>query len=132
MLRTRGKPISYGQSHRPIIRFMPSVYLRRAKLTTSATPELNSFQSLPIEEKNGKAEDAEFTSRVEKIKQWWSSPRFAGMKRPYSAEDVVSKQGSLQQTYPSSTMAQKLFGLLNEKAEKGLPLHTSERIALVP
>ena len=68
-----------------------------------------------------------FTSQVQDLKQWWSSPRFVGLKRPYSAEDVASKQGSLQQTYPSSTMARKLFNLLNKKAEKGLPLHTSER-----
>ena len=85
-----------------------------------------SFQSLPTKDKKGKTEDDEFASQVERLKQWWSSPRFAGLKRPYSAEDVASKKGSLQQTYPSSIMAQKLFKVLEEKAEKGLPLHTSK------
>ncbi|KAJ6151565.1 hypothetical protein N7470_007162 [Penicillium chermesinum] len=50
--------------------------------------------------------------------------RYEGIKRPYSAADVVSKRGSLQQTYPSSLMARKLFNLLNERAAAGEPVHT--------
>ena len=56
---------------------------------------------------------------------WWASPRYKGIKRPYSAEDVVSKRGALQQSYPSSLMARKLFNLLEERAAKGEPVHTS-------
>lgn len=104
--------------------------LRCARYSISASEEHHSFQSLPTSKKAGKAEDDKFASQVEKLKQWWDSPRFAGLKRPYSAEDVASKQGSLQQTYPSSLMAQKLFALLEEKAEKGLPLHTSKFLLL--
>jgi isocitrate lyase len=59
------------------------------------------------------------------VKDWWASPRYKGIKRPYSAEDVVSKRGALQQTYPSSLMARKLFNLLEERAAKGEPVHTS-------
>lgn len=65
------------------------------------------------------------------MRDWWASPRYKGIKRPYSAEDVVSKRGALQQTYPSSLMARKLFNLLEEKAAKGEPVHTSAFI-LVP
>lgn len=84
----------------------------------------DSFQLLPETEKAGDAEDVLFQRQVEDVKQWWASDRYKGVKRPYSAEDIVSKRGTLQQSYPSSLMARKLFNLLNEKAAAGLPVHT--------
>jgi isocitrate lyase len=84
----------------------------------------DSFQLLPEAEKAGDAEDILFQAQVADVKQWWASDRYKGIKRPYSAEDVVQKRGTLQQTYPSSLMARKLFNLLNEKAAAGLPVHT--------
>jgi isocitrate lyase len=77
----------------------------------------DSFQLLP--------EDALFEEQVQAVKAWWASPRYKGIKRPYSAEDVVSKRGTLPQSYPSSLMARKLFNLLEERAAKGEPVHTS-------
>jgi isocitrate lyase len=85
----------------------------------------DSFQLLPEASKAGQAEDALFEKQVQAVKDWWASPRYKGIKRPYSAEDVVSKRGALQQTYPSSLMARKLFNLLEERAAKGEPVHTS-------
>lgn len=85
----------------------------------------DSFQLLPEASKAGQAEDALFDEQVQAVKDWWASPRYKGIKRPYSAEDVVSKRGSLQQSYPSSLMARKLFNLLEERAAKGEPVHTS-------
>lgn len=82
----------------------------------------NYFQLLQ-DSKSGHAEDELFTRQVEEVKAWWASPRFKGVKRPYSAEDVVSSRGSLQQNYPSSIMAQKLFNLIEEKRRKRQPLH---------
>ncbi|KAI7534907.1 Methylisocitrate lyase, partial [Hortaea werneckii] len=40
------------------------------------------------------------------------------------AEDVVSKRGTLQQVYPSSLMARKLFNLLEQRMAEGKPVHT--------
>jgi isocitrate lyase len=85
----------------------------------------DSFQLLPEASKAGQAEDALFEEQVQAVKDWWASPRYKGIKRPYSAEDVVSKRGALQQSYPSSLMARKLFNLLEERAAKGEPVHTS-------
>lgn len=85
----------------------------------------DSFQLLPEASKAGQAEDALFDEQVQAVKDWWASPRYKGIKRPYSAEDVVSKRGALQQSYPSSLMARKLFNLLEERAAKGEPVHTS-------
>ena len=84
----------------------------------------DAYQLLGTSEKTGPAEDALFEQQVHDVKKWWASPRYQGIRRPYSAEDVVSKRGTLQQTYPSSLMARKLFDLLRERAAHGEPVHT--------
>lgn len=88
------------------------------------------FQLLKTEEKAGREEDLLFDQQVQDVKEWWASPRYESIKRPYSAEDVVSKRGSLQQVYPSSLMARKLFNLLKAKAAVGEPVHTSASIQI--
>lgn len=85
----------------------------------------DSFQLLSTVEKVGDAENALFEEQVKQVEAWWKTPRYEGIKRPYSAADVVSKRGALQQSYPSSIMARKLFNLLNERAAEGKPVHTS-------
>lgn len=87
----------------------------------------DSFQLLSTQDKAGDAEDALFEQQVKDVEAWWKTPRFEGIKRPYTAADIVSKRGSLQQSYPSSIMARKLFNLLNERAAEGKPVHTSKR-----
>lgn len=115
----------------PVIRLLPrhtvrvmSSHLPAVKPPLSTVLPSDSYQLLPTSEKNGAAEDALFTQEVEDVKQWWASPRYQGIRRPYSAEDVVSKRGTLQQTHPSSLMATKLFSLLKERSEAGEPVHT--------
>ena len=90
-----------------------------------ATLPADAYQLLSTTEKAGAAEDALFDQQVHDVKQWWATSRYDGIKRPYSAEDIVSKRGSLQQTYPSSLMARKLFNLFRERASNGEPVHTS-------
>ena len=90
----------------------------------SAVLPSDSFQLLSTALKSGEAEDALFDHQVADVKAWWNSPRYEGIKRPYSAENVVSKRGTLQQVYPSSIMARKLFNLLKERASTGEPVHT--------
>ncbi|KAI0099874.1 isocitrate lyase [Nemania sp. FL0031] len=84
----------------------------------------DSFQLLPEAEKAGVAEDALYESQIKDVEAWWSTPRFAGIKRPYTAADVVSKRGSQMQSYPSSVMARKLFNLIKEREAAGEPIHT--------
>lgn len=91
----------------------------------SSTLTSDSFQLLSTEAKAGAAEDALFDTEVQQVKEWWETPRYAGIKRPYTAEDVVARRGALQQTYPSSLMARKLFNLFEERAKEGKPVHTS-------
>src|SRR2546423_5394463 len=90
-----------------------------------STPLLSeSFQLLSTAQKTGEAEDALFDQQVADVEAWWKTPRYEGIRRPYTAEDVVSKRGTLQQVYPSSVMARKLFNLLKERASVGEPIHT--------
>jgi len=112
------------------VRAISTSLTRMAALPTVTPPvsfalPADSFHLLSTEQKAGAAEDALFAAEVEQVEQWWASPRYKGIKRPYSAEDVVGKRGSLQQTYPSSLMGRKLFNLLEERASQGLPVHTS-------
>ncbi|ESZ91018.1 isocitrate lyase [Sclerotinia borealis F-4128] len=84
----------------------------------------DSFQLVPESQKAGAAEDQLYEQQIKEVETWWNSLRFEGIKRPYSAADVVSKRGSQQQSYPSSVMARKLFNLLKEREAEGKPIHT--------
>jgi isocitrate lyase len=86
----------------------------------------DSFQLLPESQKAGAAEDALYEQQLKDVEAWWASPRYEGIKRPYSPADVVSKRGSQMQSYPSSVMARKLFNLIKEREAKGEPIYTSK------
>ena len=93
--------------------------------SVSSTISADAFQLLPEAHKAGEAEDNLFNAEVKQVQDWWNCERYAGIRRPYSAADVVSKRGTLLQTYPSSLLARKLFNLLSDRAAKGEPVHTS-------
>ena len=53
-------------------------------------------------------------------KDWASNPRWKGVKRGYSAADVVRLRGSLPIEYTLAKRgAEKLWGLVNGEAKKG-------------
>ncbi|RAH42875.1 methylisocitrate lyase ICL2 [Aspergillus brunneoviolaceus CBS 621.78] len=125
------RPVTEGSLSRFAVRSFTCGYPRMSASSlppveppVSATLPADSYQLLSTADKSGAAEDALYEQQIADVEEWWQSPRFEGIKRPYSAADVVSKRGSLQQTYPSSLMARKLFHLLNEKAAQGKPVHT--------
>lgn len=76
---------------------------------------------MPYDPKN---EDALFQKEVEDVKQWWKSPRFVGVTRPYTAEAVVSKRGTMRQHYLSNEQAKKMWGLLEHHAKNKTTSHT--------
>ena len=84
----------------------------------------DSFHLLSETEKTGAAEDALYQQQIKDVEAWWASPRFEGIRRDYTAADIVAKRGSLQQNYPSSLMARKLWNLIQERSAEGKPLHT--------
>ncbi|KAI0036491.1 isocitrate lyase [Vararia minispora EC-137] len=69
-------------------------------------------------------EKAAFYAEVAEVERWFKSPRFARVKRPYTAEQVVSKRGTVALNYPSNLMAKKAFELFSEHFKRGTPSHT--------
>ncbi|KAM0453060.1 hypothetical protein ACHAPV_009175 [Trichoderma viride] len=106
------------------IRAIATTARMAASAPSHSLPPADSYQLLPEAQKAGAAEDALYEAQVKEIEEWWASPRFAGIRRPYSAADVASKRGSQHFSYPSSVMATKLFNLLREREAKGEPIHT--------
>ncbi|KAJ7147512.1 isocitrate lyase icl [Mycena crocata] len=69
-------------------------------------------------------ERAAFAQEVAQVEQWWKNPRFARVKRPYTAAEVVAKRGTIPIQYPSNIQAKKLWSTLSEHAKRGTPSHT--------
>ncbi|KJZ78249.1 hypothetical protein HIM_02287 [Hirsutella minnesotensis 3608] len=61
------------------------------------------------------AEDGQFASEVEQVKAWWRDPRWRNTKRPFTAEQIVSKRGSLKIEYPSNAQSKKLWKILEHR-----------------
>ncbi|TFY75870.1 hypothetical protein EWM64_g8142 [Hericium alpestre] len=70
------------------------------------------------------SERAAFQAEVAHVEQWWKNPRFAKVKRPYTAAQVVSKRGTLPINYPSDVLAKKVWRLFSEHFARGTPSHT--------
>ncbi len=60
------------------------------------------------------------TQQIEELQKEWTQPRWEGITRPYSAEDVVKLRGSVN---PECTLAQlgaaKMWRLLHGESKKG-------------
>jgi isocitrate lyase len=61
---------------------------------------------------NPDIEDELFEKEVQQVKQWWSEPRWRSTKRPFTAEQIVSKRGHLRVEYPSNAQSKKLWNIL--------------------
>lgn len=93
-----------------------SPFGRRAMSTTKP---LSLTPPTPEEENDA------FQRRVTSLTEFFAQPRFKGIKRPYSATDIATKQGSLPVTPPPSSMlADKLFNILTKAEEEKKPAHT--------
>ena len=60
------------------------------------------------------AEEQNFQDEVKQLQQWWSDSRWRFTRRPYTADQIASKRGSLKIEYPSNAMSKKLW----QKVEK--------------
>ncbi|KAG2218046.1 hypothetical protein INT45_011927 [Circinella minor] len=69
-------------------------------------------------------EQQQFLQEVEAVKQWWSSPRFKNVKRPYTAESIVSKRGTFPVQYRSDVQAKKMWALIQKNKRTGETSHT--------
>lgn len=57
-------------------------------------------------------EDELFRKEVEEVQKWWSDSRWRYTKRPFTAEQIVSKRGHLKVEYPSNSQSKKLWKIL--------------------
>ncbi|OBT43636.1 isocitrate lyase [Pseudogymnoascus sp. WSF 3629] len=64
-------------------------------------------------------EDAAFAAEVAAVKQWWSDSRWRHTKRPFTAEQIVSKRGTIQINYPSNNQSKKLWNILEQRFKEG-------------
>ncbi|QPG75134.1 isocitrate lyase 1 [Brettanomyces nanus] len=64
-------------------------------------------------------EQEDFDKEVNAIKEWWSQPRWKGIRRAYSAEDIASRRSTIKNPNASDVMAKKAFKLFTEHAKNG-------------
>ncbi|KAM7188389.1 Isocitrate lyase [Naviculisporaceae sp. PSN 640] len=109
----------------PVLASNPRRSFSTTKMTSqSFSSAAEAFQLLPEHSKPGPAESKLLADETASVEAWFASPRFKGIKRDWTAADVVSKRGSLPQSYPSSLMARKLFNLVQSHLSTGTPIHT--------
>lgn len=98
----------------------PSLARTAKAMSSTAAPN-----SLPLQPPSVNEETGQFNARVQDMEEFFNSPRYKGIKRPYSASTVVTKQGSLPVLpLPSSLLADKLFKLFTRAEQEKKPVHT--------
>lgn len=61
------------------------------------------------------AEEQYFKEEVAQLKEWWTDSRWRFTRRPYTAEQIASKRGTLPIQYPSNAMAKKLWKTVEQR-----------------
>jgi isocitrate lyase len=64
-------------------------------------------------------EEKAFQAEVEAVQKWWAEPRWEGITRPYTAEEIVKRRSTLQNPNASDAMARKAYDLIKEHAKNG-------------
>jgi isocitrate lyase len=82
----------------------------------------NKMASPPID---AAREDQAFAAEVEAVKRWWSDSRWRYTKRPFTAEQIVAKRGTLKIEYASNAMSKKLWKILEGRFNVCLPARLS-------
>jgi len=65
------------------------------------------------------AEEKAFQAEVEAVKAWWAEDRWRQTRRPYTAESIVSKRGTLPIQYSSNAQSKKLWKILEARFTNG-------------
>jgi isocitrate lyase len=60
-------------------------------------------------------EEAAFQAEVAAVKKWWTDSRWRHTKRPFTAEQIVSKRGTITIDYVGNQQSQKLWGILESR-----------------
>merc|ERR1740121_1202266 len=70
------------------------------------------------------AEENQIVARINTMQQWMGQDRFKYMKRPYSAKEDISLQGTFPLHFPSAQISEKLFAMMREHQANGTCSHT--------
>merc|ERR1740121_2444179 len=70
------------------------------------------------------AEENQIVARINTMQQWMGQDRFKHIKRPYSAKEVISLQGTFPLHFPSAQVSDKLYNMLREHQKSGTCSHT--------
>lgn len=73
---------------------------------------LGDMSALEIEEKT-------YQDEVQAVKQWWSESRWRFTKRPFTAEQIVQKRGTIKPAYTNNEMSKKLWNILEGRFKNG-------------
>lgn len=57
-------------------------------------------------------EEQQYQQEVEDVKKWWSDSRWRHTRRPFTAEQIVQKRGTLKLQYPSNAQSKKLWDIV--------------------
>jgi hypothetical protein len=68
-------------------------------------------------------EEQKYLQEVEDVKRWWSDSRWRHTKRPFTAEQIVQKRGTIKIEYPSNTQAKKLWRIVEDRFKVSLTPH---------
>jgi isocitrate lyase len=60
------------------------------------------------------AEEQKYLQEVEEVKKWWSDSRWRYTRRPFTAEEIVAKRGTLKIQYPGNAQSKKLWGIVEQ------------------
>ena len=60
-------------------------------------------------------EEAQYQKEVEEVKQWWTHSRWRYTKRPFTAEQIVAKRGTLEIQYPGNILSKKLWKIVEDR-----------------
>lgn len=72
------------------------------------------------------AEEKRYQAEVSEVKQWWSDSRWRYTKRPFTAEQIVTKRGNLKIQYPGNQQSKKLWNILEGRFKVGFPLEQAD------
>lgn len=79
-------------------------------MTSAITKLIDTFKMGSIDE-----EERQYLQDVEAVKQWWTDSRWRYTKRPFTAEQIVQKRGTIKIQYPSNVQAKKLWKLVENR-----------------
>lgn len=71
-----------------------------------------------------RAEQQQYEQEVQAVKQWWTDSRWRYTKRPYTAEEIVNKRGTIHQEFANNQMSKKLWANLEQKFKTKQPSYT--------